>query len=172
MVELLMAMTLLNIGILAIVASLNAGAVTLQRAAKTSTATALANAQMELYRALKYEAIVLDANRVTTLTTTDNEYSCDDAIKANVAVACGAVNRRIQVTATCTGNPLPNECEPSRSLLGPDNKRYRIDTYVILETPPTGRELKRVTVVVRDELKLAARPLVRVASTFDLATGQ
>ena len=167
-----MSMTMLNIGILAIVAAFNSGAVALQRAGKISTATALANAQMELYRALKYESIALDASRVTSLTATDNDYSCDDAIKTVVASPCGSGNRRSQVTATCTGTPLPNECEPSRALVGPDNKRYRVDTYIISETPPSGRPVKRVTVVVRDQLKLTSRALARVASTFDQATGQ
>ena len=63
-------------------------------------------------------------------------------------------------------------------MVGPDRKKYRIDTYVVLSTastnPPTptgGRPVKIVTVVVRDGNKLTARPYAREASTFDQSTG-
>ncbi len=171
MVELLMAMTLLNIGILAIVASLNAGAVTLQRAAKTSTATALANAQMELYRALKYDAIALHTDTANALTGTDNVYSCDNALKADATLACGSSNRAGLVTgSTCTGTPLPNECNPSRELIGPDKFRYRVDTYIISHTPANGRPVKKVSIVVRDLTNLT-QTWARETSTFDQSTG-
>src|SRR5947209_18212907 len=57
LLELLMAMTVLNVGILAIVAAFNSGALALSRASKASTATAVADQQMELFRGLKYTNI-------------------------------------------------------------------------------------------------------------------
>jgi Tfp pilus assembly protein PilV len=48
LIELLMAMVMLNIGILAIVAAFNSGMFALNRASKISTASALADSQMEL----------------------------------------------------------------------------------------------------------------------------
>src|SRR5438045_4138045 len=64
LLELLMAMTMLNIGILALVAAFNSGAVALQRASRVSTAAALADTQMERYRAILYSTIGLDSTSV------------------------------------------------------------------------------------------------------------
>jgi Tfp pilus assembly protein PilV len=162
LIELLMAIVLLNIGILAIVAAFNAGTVSLNRASRISTGASLADAQMELYRALTFGAIALDS---TTLPSSA-PYNTDTAYSAT------------QVTTTCSGSPKPNECNASRSVVGPDRKKYRIDTYIVLSTgsttPPTptgGRQLKIVTVVVRDGNSLSARPYAREASTFDQSTG-
>jgi type II secretory pathway pseudopilin PulG len=57
LVELLMAILMLNIGILAIVAAFSSSSIALRRASRVATASALADAQMELYRALKYDSI-------------------------------------------------------------------------------------------------------------------
>src|SRR5213080_4758782 len=61
LIELLMAMVILNIGILAIVAAFSSSQIALNRASKVSTASALADTQMELYRAIKYDSIALDS---------------------------------------------------------------------------------------------------------------
>src|SRR5438876_10462481 len=71
LLELLMAMTMLNIGILALVAAFNSGAVALQRASRVSTAAALADTQMELYRAITYTTVALDS---TSVNATDTLY--------------------------------------------------------------------------------------------------
>src|SRR5262249_61284681 len=61
LIELLMAMVILNIGILAIVAAFSSSQFALNRASKISTASALADSQMELFRAIKNDSIALDA---------------------------------------------------------------------------------------------------------------
>jgi Tfp pilus assembly protein PilE len=153
LIELLMSMTMLNIGILALVAAFQSGALALQRANKLSTAAAIADIQLERFRAVEYAAIAVDA---TALATADSTYT---------SYYSGS-----QVTTTCT-TPLPIECDPSRALTGPDGKRYRIDSYVVYDTPSSGRVLKKVTLVVRDGQNLAGAPLATVQSTFDQATG-
>jgi Tfp pilus assembly protein PilV len=175
LIELLMAMVMLNIGILAIVAAFNTGIITLNRASRISTAASLADAQMELYRALPYASIALDA---TTVGTVDSTYKADTALSS-----CSGYPSTTSciVTKTCSGSPVANECNPSRSVLppnSPDRKKYRVDTYIILSTasttPPTptsGRPVKIVTVVVRDANNLSARPFAREASTFDQSIG-
>ena len=163
LMELLVAMMMLNIGILAMLAAFNSGIWAVRRAGKTSTAAALADAQMELYRGLKYGSIALDS---TALTAVDNTYKCDATLGASCPNSIAG-----EVTASCAGSPLPNECQPSRSATGADRQNYRVDTYVTTQTPPTGRALKLVTVVVRDPNRLSARPLAREASTFDQSTG-
>jgi type II secretory pathway pseudopilin PulG len=163
LIELLMAMVMLNIGVLAIVAAFNSSMFALKRASRISTAAAVADAQMELYRALTYNSIALDS---TTLTTVDNTYKCDSALGASCPNSTSS-----EVTTTCSGSPIPNECNPSRSLTGADRKPYRVDTYITSQTPTGGRALKLVTVVVRNANALSARPFARVSSTFDQSTG-
>ena len=163
LIELLMAMVMLNIGILAIVAAFNSGTVALNRASKISTASALADSQMELYRAITYNTIALDS---TALGSVDNTYKCDSAL----GVSCPN-STSTEVTRTDCASPLPSECIPSRNVTGADHKNYRVDTYIVLTTPTNGRSLKAVTVVVRDGNALSARPYARVTSTFDASTG-
>jgi Tfp pilus assembly protein PilV len=177
LLELLMAMTLLNIGILAIVAAFNSGAVALRRAGQLSTASTLADQQMELYRGLTYASISLDSASATTALAEAN-YKCDKAVLVDPTLACSSGNTSTEVTATCAG--VPDQCNPMRTLTGPDNHRYRVDTYIILTCPttstgcsgasPTARNVKLVTVVVRDALDLT-KVLAREASTFDSSTG-
>jgi hypothetical protein len=118
---------------------------------------------MELYRALTYNAIALDA---TSLGSVDNTYKCDTALGSSCPNSTSG-----EITTTCSGSPLPNECIPSRTATGADRKSYRVDTYITTTTPTNGRALKLVTVVVRDGRNLSGRPLARVGSTFDQSTG-
>jgi type II secretory pathway pseudopilin PulG len=60
MLELLLAMLVLNIGIFALVGAFNAGTVAVSRARYISSATAVADKQMEVYRSLQNCAIWLD----------------------------------------------------------------------------------------------------------------
>jgi type II secretory pathway pseudopilin PulG len=153
LVELLISMTMLNIGLLAVVAAFSSGIVSLDRASRITTAAVLADGQMELYRAIKYTAIQLDATTIPSVTpyTTDTAYSVT------------------QETGTCTGSPP--ECNAARQATGPDNKSYRIDTYIVSVTPVGGRPVKKVTVVVRDYNNLTVT-YARQISTFDQSTGQ
>jgi type II secretory pathway pseudopilin PulG len=156
LVELLLAMLMLNIGILAVVAAFSSGIVSLNRASRTTTSAVLADQQMELYRALTYTSIRLDT---TAVNGTDTKYRNDPVIGGNIASL---------VTGDCAGPP--DECNPSRGVNGADRKRYRIDTYITAMTPTNGRPVKKVTIVVRDEANLAIT-FVRQASTFDESTG-
>jgi type II secretory pathway pseudopilin PulG len=60
LLELLIAMIVLNIGIFALVGTFNAGTVAVSRAGSVASATALAEKQMETYRSLENCAIWLD----------------------------------------------------------------------------------------------------------------
>jgi Tfp pilus assembly protein PilV len=164
LIELLMALTMLNIGILAIVAAFNSGALAVNRASRQSTAASLADKQMELYRSLSWAAIGLDS---TALATVDNTYKCDSALGG----ACPNATTGEYTVAACSGSTAP-QCVPQQSTLtGADRHKYRVDTYITTTTPTGGRPVRVVTVVVRDPLQLAGRPLVREASTFDQSFG-
>jgi type II secretory pathway pseudopilin PulG len=158
MMELLLALTILNIGLLALVASLNAGVVAVKRASKISTAAALADTQMELYRAIKYTTLALD---YTATNATDSTYRGDPVLGGDVGLD-------ITTATGCSG--VPAYCNPSRVVLGADRKQYRVDSYITWSTPTSGRQLKLVTVVIR-EAQTPYRQLSRQQSTFDESTG-
>jgi prepilin-type N-terminal cleavage/methylation domain-containing protein len=155
LIELLIAMVILNVGLLAIIASFQAGIVTLSRASKVTTAAVLADQQMELYRAITYDSIRLASATIpgTAPYTTDAAYSASQI-----------------TTPACSGPPYPDECNASRTATGADNKSYRIDTYIVQTTPTGGRPVKQVTIVVRDGGNLS-KVYVRQASSFDQSTG-
>jgi len=154
LIELLIAMVILNIGLLAIIASFQAGIITLSRASKVTTASVLGDQQMELYRALNYASIRLAP---ATIPNTP-PYTSDAAYSAT------------QITGACSGPPYPEECNASRMATGADGKSYRVDTYIVETTPMGGRPLKQVTIVVRDGTNLSSI-YARQATSFDQATG-
>jgi hypothetical protein len=144
-----------------VVAAFSSGIISLNRASRITTAAVLADGQMELYRAITYDAIRLDTTAVAGV---DNKYKCDSALGGSCPNSTSSL-----VTGTCSGPPA--ECNPSRQATGADNKSYRIDTYILSVTPTGGRPVKKVTVVVRDYDNLAVT-YARQISTFDQSTGQ
>ena len=167
LLELLVSMTMLNIGILAIVAAFNSGALALKHAGEVSTASVLGDKQMELYRAIKYTSIALDSSAVTTANS-ETAYQCDQANLVNPASSCGGANQQTQQLTTCA--TMTPQCNPRQTVTGPDGRQYRVDTYIVSQTPPTGRAVKLVTIVVRRGTDL--KVLARVSSSFDQSTGE
>jgi Tfp pilus assembly protein PilV len=146
LIEMLAAIVIINIGILGILLALNSGMVTLRRSAESSTASAVADRQVERYRAIAFASIFLDT---TSLAATDSTYQTDSAYSAS------------QVSQTCS--PLVAACAPSQTVTGPDGHSYRVDTYVVWTTPTGGSAVKQVTVVVRKPASPTV--LARVVST-------
>jgi Tfp pilus assembly protein PilV len=171
MLELLMAITMLNVGILAIVAAFNSGALALARANKTSTATTLADTQMELFRGIKYvniQQITSEWNSAVADTT----WKADAVYTSATAMNNGSPTspRALVTTQTTCPNTNANSCDPSFQTTGPDGRSYRIDTYLYYDQPTNGGQVKAITVVVRaaDDL---SHSLARATSTFDVSTG-
>lgn len=162
LIELLMAMTMLSVGILAIVASFNAGMVSLRRASKITTAAVLADQQMEGYRAIKWGAIHLD----TTSANAADADSSDPTYKSDTGREWATAMEK----ATCNTPSVPPECNPRQTLTGADGRSYRLNTYILAKIPPNGRPVKQVTVVVRDAANLAT-VYARQSSRFDQSTG-
>jgi type II secretory pathway pseudopilin PulG len=188
LIELLIAMTVMVIAIMAIVAAFSSGMVALNRASHASTAATLADTQMETYRAIRWDSIVLKKTLVDSAAT---PYASDTALAGD------SQNGNYDVTDTllgptstyCNATPTPVTCLPVQSpVTGPGGGSYRIDSYVTWTcavgtfspaSPPTAtpgcgtggaRPSKRVTVVVRDP-STPTTVLFRESSTFDQATG-
>jgi prepilin-type N-terminal cleavage/methylation domain-containing protein len=158
LVELLIAMTVLAIGILAIFAMFESGVRSIARASSVTTAAALADREMENFRAIRYDAIGLPDDQVLAAAS---PYSSDSAYQASASTRV--------VLAACGAAPCSTKV-PVQTLAGADGRSYRVDTYVTWQTVGTGRGVKLVTIVVRD----AATPTkvwARTASAFDESTG-
>lgn len=191
MVELLMAIVVMTIALTALLVVFSTGLVTMRNAGQVTTATLLADAQMETFRAMTSRDIGIDLTSGTVAaldSTYTNDPACANATISKTCAANGVVATEQGATGasphTCTTidgwypNTLP--CTPSRlvtastSPASPDGRSYRIDTYVIMRAAVTTgtfqRAEKQVTIVVRDANALS-HVLVRETSIFDCSTG-
>jgi Tfp pilus assembly protein PilV len=116
LVEMLIAMMFLTVGILALVAAYSSGYTALNRATRVSSATLVADAQMERFRALKYGAIQLNTSCGTTCTE-DATFTGDSAYSSTAQV-------------TGCSSTTESTCLPTQTKTGPDGKSYRLDTYI------------------------------------------
>lgn len=169
LLELLMAMVMLNVGILAIVAAFNAGAVALTRASRISTAAAIADSQMEAFRGLKYSNIVQTTTEWNAAVA-DATWTTDTAYQTNMNPP-PAPKSLVATVSTCPANVPSSACDPSYTTTGADGRSYRVDTYLYYDQPSSGGQLKTVTVVVRAGTALG-RSFARQTSTFDPSSSQ
>jgi len=191
MIELLMAITVMAIALTALVAVFSSGIVSMGDSTGRTTATLLADAQMETYHAMVYRDIGLDLS-AGTVAALDATYTSDSAC-ADPATAQTCAANGVQATETDPTGILPNACStlngwypntlpcvPSRSVTtattpaSPDGRPYRVDTYIYLAPVVTTvgamrTEYKAVTVVVRDGRHLGS-VLARERSDFVCAT--
>ncbi len=167
LLELLMAMVMLNVGILAIVAAFSAGNGALARASRISTASALANKQIEMYRGLIYDNIVMTTSEWNGAVA-DSTFTADSAYQQNMVSPVSPKALVATVTNCPTGVPT-TACDPSYITTGADHRSYRVDTYLYYDAPGGGAQLKTITVVVRPSAD-PSRVYARVSSTFDSST--
>jgi Tfp pilus assembly protein PilV len=188
LIELLIAMVILQIALLAIIGAFGSGAVALGHAGKASTASVLADQQLELYRSMPYDAIGLDtAGAPTTGTYTGDTSVCAAAQTPSCANSgprnnlgtsawsCTAASGATSVSTYFSANGI-NPCLAHRQVTSattppsPDGRSYYVDTYIWWGSPIAAeRQVKQVSVVVRDQS--TAKELVKEVTTFDCATG-
>lgn len=167
MLELLMAMVMLNVGILALVAAFSSGSASLARANRISTASALANMQMEVFRGLRYDRIAFVTSEWTSALA--NSTYTGDAVYQQNMLSPTPPKALVPSVTSCPTDVPANACDPSYAASGPDQRPYQVDTYLYFDTPTSGNQLKVITVVVRDGNDLT-RTFSRVSSTFDSST--
>ena len=188
LIELLIAMVVMQVALLALIGSFSAGSVALGRAGKVNTAATLADQQMELYRSMPYDAIGLDtAGAPTTGTYVGDTTYCPSG-QSPVCGNTGPVNNTGTSTWSCTASSgttsvstyfSANGANPclahrlvssSSTPASPDGRNYYVDSYIKYGTLIAGqRPAKQVSVVVREDT--SAKILAVVVSTFDCATG-
>ena len=160
LIELLMAMVMLNIGLLAVVAAFTSGIFGLARAANVSTAAALGDQQMELYRELPYACIYMPSPPSTQPYT--------DAAAGYLA--------DYQVTSGTIGYPTVPQCNilsgiPADALIarrtgvqGPDKHHtFEVDTYINYRCSATNGN---------DQLLTGSKPTGTTPGTCALTVGR
>jgi hypothetical protein len=172
LVELIVALTVLTIGIGSLLTLLSSSALSLQRSGQKGTALVLAEKQLELYRGVAFKDIRLDQNSLNTVSTVDplGYYAGANSSDPNIPVSSGQLSDTAPggVTTDCPDGAVPVECMPVQpSVVGPDHRRYRIDTYIHQDLPngPGSDAVDTVFVDVRDAAN-PAKILARSSSTF------
>jgi type II secretory pathway pseudopilin PulG len=154
LVELLIAMTVMVIGISAIVAGLSSGIFALNRASRASTAATLADIQMEGYRKVRYSAIAMSCGSPTTTP------AATDCPVSNTVLGPDGRSYRLDesVRWDCAVGALDG----------------MVDSPICKPIPPAtlvSRPAKLVTIAVYDLSTSPAKELFHESSTFDQATG-
>lgn len=161
LIELLFAMLILNIGILALVAAFQSGALALRRSAATSNGTAVADRVMEVYRDLRNSAIYLTASGTNGIPQSTSTYYTQ--YMANTAAYAGTDSSGAAATAyywpTASSAPqwvtdgsgrtygsnisvnssylpslpsgTPNPTYAVQQVQGPDGQYYTVFSYVV-----------------------------------------
>ena len=152
-------MTVMVVAVMALVAVLNSGMVTLRRAADASTAAAVADKQMEAYRALPNCAIHLDPATIPAERVRMSQIR---------RTAVHSTRRHAPLFgSTCTVTPAGTLKDAQQTLTGADGRSYNVDTYIVATTTPGAA--KKVTLVVRNADN--TKTLIRETSTFTPPTG-
>jgi prepilin-type N-terminal cleavage/methylation domain-containing protein len=157
LVELLIAMTLMAIGIAAIVAGFSSGIFALGRADQTSVAATLADQQMEIFRQFSYSSIPVAANQAPSTLTTLDSGNCN----TTTFICPGTDNRKYWLSTTVIMQ-CPDGSTPSGG------------------SCTSGEPVKLATVTVKDASNSSTCPggttcsgktLITESSTFDSLTG-
>jgi type II secretory pathway pseudopilin PulG len=178
LVELLAAMVVLSIALLALLAGYGSAFTSLRLASQKTTASELANSQMELYRALPYGSLGLNEATVNDIGDDSGSdynalYSEDNALAgvvdtSGVQAPSGTINDVAipdcstvsSGTLCCPGSSLPGgsnalpaaACAPVQTVTGNDHHSYELDSYVVdtqAESTTTGVSwTERVVTVV------------------------
>jgi Tfp pilus assembly protein PilV len=177
LLELLITLTILTVGVGALLSLIAAGAVSLQRSDRSGTALTLAENQIELYRGVSYPYIRLSANALGAVSGT-SPYMTANASDSTIPPGTSTS----QVLDTTSGNQACTTadatlCAPVQTVTGPDHHSYEIDTYItqcpsasITSCPASADPVKQVFVVVRDATKSTVPIVAREASTFSSST--
>jgi Tfp pilus assembly protein PilE len=181
LIELAMAMVMLNIGILAIVAAFNSGALALRRASLVANATAIADTYIERDRGFRNCQIYIDTAANGGIPGAGTTYQSDPAYNASqitqsttssggaIPTTCSLGSASWTCPSTGAGTATSNQlavAAHNQCYLGPDNRLYIVDLYIVSVSVTGGGTQKQVTVVVRDPAN-PTKSLIRESSTFD-----
>lgn len=126
MIELLAAMAVLSVGILAVFAMFQSGLVQIKRASSVTTAAALADSEMEGYRAIKYESIGLADSEVSAA---DSLYKADSAYRGDASTT---------LTGALTATTSPIAVGSASAFPSTGTFRIQVDSEIMFVTAGAG----------------------------------
>jgi Tfp pilus assembly protein PilE len=159
LLELLAAVVILSVAILALMAGYDSAFVSLHAAAQKSSAATLADRQLELYSALSYASIGLDTTTLSSVKAANATYTSDEAGLGNASTATDH-------TFACGS---ATQCLPVQTLTGSDTKSYSVETFIrdVPSLSYSGRSERVVTIIVRDPSTTGSPNVAQMSSTFD-----
>ncbi len=168
LIELIVAMAVLSIALLALLAGYGSAVVGIRQSSEKTVASSIADAQLELYRALPFASVGLDRTAVANAESTDTVYESDDSALADPLALLPPVDVTI---ANCASTLSAAGCSPIQTVTGADHRSYRLETFIQDSqdgnSSSTTWTERLVTVIVRDP-NTAGTPIVFEASTgFD-----
>jgi prepilin-type N-terminal cleavage/methylation domain-containing protein len=149
LIELMIALSILAIGTVALTGVFVASHLSLRRASQSDAAAVLSDRLLERFRAETWDNIALNSTQVAAaISATSDPYPSDttltdpylptspnnlrqDITEANAPLAFDGT----PAATACTNSPEPLTCYPTQTQTGPDGKSYRIDTYVTWGCP-------------------------------------
>lgn len=157
-VELVVAVVIITIGLLALMAAYDQAFFSLHSAAKTSSAGLIAENQLELYASLPYSSVGLDTTALSTAKASDAHYSSDESSLSGTGT-----------DITISGCGASARCQPLQTVTGSDHHTYRLETFIRALTNPSGTSWTErvVTVIVRDLSSTGTPKVVTIQTAFD-----
>ena len=166
LIELLAAMVVLSIALMALMAGYDTAFLSLHQSAQKSIASTLANQQLELYNAFSYSKVGLDATTLTNIQTAGASY--DATYVSDKASLDNTANDADVPIASCGATP---NCYPVQTAIGSDHRNYRLETFVRDITNTSVSNIswttREVTVIVRDPSTAGSPELLRLTTAFD-----
>jgi Tfp pilus assembly protein PilV len=157
-IELMVSIFLIVVALLALMAAYDGAFTSLHSSGRTSSAGLLAENQLELYASLPYASIGLDSSTLTTVKSTDANYSSDEATLPGTGS-----------DVTISGCGTSAQCSPVQTLTGSDHIRYKLETFI--RALPNGSVStwteKVITVIVRDETQSGTPQVFEEQTAFD-----
>jgi Tfp pilus assembly protein PilV len=160
LVELLISMTFLAVAVGALIAVFASTFLSLRHTSIEGNALTLADKQMETFKTLPYANLKLSAPSISGAGT-----GYVSAPPSNLTSG--------QQSSITSGQTTGGTFAATQTVTGPDNRSYRIDTYMFPALPPGGQQVQQVTVAVRSVTGGTVDGIkAQVTSAFDLATTQ
>jgi len=158
LIELLIAMTFLAVTIGALMSVYSSSVLSLRHSSIEGNALTLVDKKLEIYRTLPYNSIALSA---ASIPAASDVYATGPP--GNLTAA--------QKSSITSGQTTGGAYSATETVTGPDNRTYRVDTYIFPYTPATGQAGKQVTVTARLVTGTTVGTIrAQSVSAFDLGT--
>ena len=159
MIEMLAAIMVITIALLALMASYDQAFFSLHQAGRKTAAANIAETQLQLYSALPYASVGLSSSLVTTAKASDAFYHTDE-------LALTPAGTTEVYNLSCDTSSA--QCKPVQTgVTGSDGLTYRVETFV-RDVAGSGTATERdVTVIVRDPHLSGTPKVYTVTAAFD-----